>query len=124
MHFIATLPLDLQVKAISLAPLGVSGFGWFREDALRIVGICRERSVVILGGDVLEIPSQGQCRYTYENWSIDLPHHVPRDKAVELSCNLAEDQLLSISDMSNSGNVMFDLVIAWDAETNESVWPP
>lgn len=61
---------DLLEKSWSLAHLGIAEYAWEKTEIMKILGICRERKIPVLGGDVYKIRN-GKAEVTYDNWFIN-----------------------------------------------------
>ncbi len=85
MSHTSTLEQLLVAKGISLQALGLREVGLLRGDALDAVGLLRESSVPILGGDVYFIRGES-VEQAFANWHTDRHPGEARSEFAERSC--------------------------------------
>lgn len=70
------------IKGIPLLSIGVDDYAFGREDALEFIKRLQEKSILILGGDVLAYHGD-KIEYTYDNWSYEAAKDVTWEQAVQ-----------------------------------------
>jgi hypothetical protein len=65
------LSTKFKSKLIEINITGVTGYVWSKDLLLDFINDEESTRFAILGGDVIEIGSDGKMKYTYDNWGID-----------------------------------------------------
>ena len=59
----------MEIPAVPLISIGVSGKAYLRDDALKIITFARQNIVPVLGGDVYyKSKIDNAIHLTYDNW--------------------------------------------------------
>ena len=89
------LPAEVFVGVVDLSSaLGGPGYGWFRDDALRVVDEAERAHLVILGGDVWTYGSE-HIKPANANWSENVGRIKPRDNDVARAAEHARRYIAS-----------------------------
>lgn len=91
----------------SLAPLGVNGFAYSKNEALRIAEAYYHSNTAILGGDVYKLEN-GKIKLTYDSWYCDRSSAETISEYVNRSYQIARDY---ISRYHSNTNLLFGFVI-------------
>ncbi|WP_422135470.1 Imm40 family immunity protein [Endozoicomonas sp. ALD040] len=61
----------VAADGVDLSGIGINGYAFKADIALKLIELFREESTVILGGDVLKIVDLNKYDLTYDNWSYE-----------------------------------------------------
>lgn len=102
----------MEIPAVSLISIGVSGKAYLRGDAIKVISFARQNIVPVLGGDVYyKSRSDNDIHITYDNWYCNRDKFESLKDYVERSCDVAEHFIINYI-CKNGFDPIFRIVLA------------
>ena len=102
----------MEIPAVSLISIGVSGKAYLRGDAIKVISFARQNIVPVLGGDVYyKSKIDNAIHLTYDNWFCNRDKFESLKDYVERSCDVAEHFIINYI-CKNGFDPIFRIVLA------------
>ena len=102
----------MEIPAVPLISIGVSGKAYLRDDALKIITFARENIVPVLGGDVYyKSKIDNAIHLTYDNWYCNREELESLKEYADRSCDVAEHFIINYI-CKNGFDPIFRIVLA------------